>query len=158
VSARIGLAGMMIEPASMGRTGFGAMSGGELMMGIGSAGAAGSAIVVAVAASRTLRARSTVSPGVAGTSCKGTEGSEVGILLSDVEVEVHGADSHVGGSGRHSRLDFWHVGQTQSRDLYKSRPMKCVVENERISRTMWRAACVLQAGTRERQHLQQLCP
>ena len=55
-----------MEPASMGRMGFGAMSGGELTIGRGSMGGAGSAMVVAVAASRMLSARSTVSSGAAG--------------------------------------------------------------------------------------------
>ena len=78
------------------------------MIGIGSMGGAGSAIVVAVAASRAFRARSTVSPGVAGTSRRGIARSVSGILFSEsnVEADVEGADSLAGGSGRHSRFDF----------------------------------------------------
>lgn len=110
LNGRTGLAGMMIEPASMGRTGLGAMSGGELMMGMGSGAGAGSARVVAVAASRTSRAFSTASLGeVSGWGIC----SEVGIL------EVEALGSPAGGSGRHSRLGFWQVGQTQSRDLWE---------------------------------------
>ena len=34
------------------------------------------------------------------------------------EIEADDVGSCAGGSGRHSRLDFWQVGQTQSRDLW----------------------------------------
>lgn len=54
VDEREGVAGIMIEEASIGRTGLGAIRGGENVVGIGRAGAGGSAVVVTVAASKTL--------------------------------------------------------------------------------------------------------
>ena len=107
VDGRMGLAEMMMDAASIGRTGFGAISGGVLTTEIGSAGGAGSASVVAVAASRVFIARSMVRPADAAGS---GIGSEAGILsgLSGVgaRADVEGWDSLAGGSGRHSRLDF----------------------------------------------------
>ena len=56
VEGLLGVAGMMIEVASIGRIGRGARMGGDSCWGAGNVGAGGSAMVVAVAASMTLNA------------------------------------------------------------------------------------------------------
>lgn len=54
VEGRDGVAGMIIDAASMGLIGLGARIVGDIGAGAGNVGAGGSAMVVAVAASRTL--------------------------------------------------------------------------------------------------------
>lgn len=56
VEGREGLEGIMIEAASIGRIGLGAIKGGEKVVGVGRMDAGGSAMVAAVAASKTLKA------------------------------------------------------------------------------------------------------
>jgi hypothetical protein len=108
VDGREGEAGIIIEAASMGRIGRGARMGGDATPTGGKGGAGGSAMVVAVAASRTLKAFSAKSD--CGRVCCSGSGSSCG---SDVE----GNSFFSKGSGRHSTFVFWHVGHTQSLDL-----------------------------------------
>lgn len=109
-----GLAGTMIEPASMGRIGRGATSGGDwIVIAAGSSGGAGSATAVAEDLSKKSRARSTFVPKRVFSSEDVTFTEFVSVLDSKVEEP----SPEAGGSGRHSRLDFWQVGQTQFREL-----------------------------------------
>ncbi len=66
---RKGLAGIMMDAASIGRVGLGAIRGVVCIMGAGWMGGGGSATAVAVAASKTLSARSA-------TSVSGGDGRE----------------------------------------------------------------------------------
>lgn len=107
---------MMIDPGSIGRTGLGATKGGDWMIGAGSTGA-GSAQVGAEVPFRVFKTRSTLRPEEEGRSgCWGI-GSAVGISEVGAVTVVDSFSSEAGGSGRHSRLDFWQVGHTQSREL-----------------------------------------
>lgn len=76
VDGREGLAGRSIEPALTGRTGLGAISGGLKTVGAGWTKEGGSAVAVAVDASRVLRGCSAACPGE--DECPGID-SDVGI-------------------------------------------------------------------------------